>query len=417
MPHAMALRVVLAGEPIGDMGGKSLRGDYELSIGNARQMPAGWRTEEGVRWAALPDRLTDATIRRELAIANRIASTTLGDERMLSGMDDPALLQLGAIVTELVRQRSAPAFVKATRLTRDETAAFYLRTDRAVTAELDETYARNSNGLAAAAEAMIALQERMGIDLSDAQLTVKQVLAERPSFMRFGQIDGVGANSLRVTFAAASSRTGKSGQPLAGNYTVAIGSAMRVGDRWVLVEDKIRWQEFPKGLVADDELKHVEFENYVAEHRTLPPGHAVPEIEFVRLADDARMSLSAYRGKVVVLEFWATWCGPCQEPMEKLQHLREAHPDWKDRVEVIALSIDDKAAEARDHLAKKGWSKTSNVWAGDGGWTSGPAKEFRVRGVPTAYVLGSDGKVVTAGHPMSMDFGAIVDAQLRQSAR
>ena len=58
-----------------------------------------------------------------------------------------------------------------------------------------------------------------------------------------------------------------------------------------------------------------------------------------------------------------------------------------------------------------------SVWAGDGGFESAPSRAFRIRGVPTAYVIDRDGKVVKAGHPMSMDFGALVEAQLRPAAR
>src|SRR4051794_39323910 len=102
--------------------------------------------------------------------------------------------------------------------------------------------------------------------------------------------------------------------------------------------------------------------------------------------------------------------------MEKLQHLRDAHPDWKDRVEVIALSIDDKAEEARSHLEKKGWSKTLNVWAGNGAWQAPAPQAFRVSGVPTSYVLDGDGRVVEAGHPESMDFGGIINEELKKSS-
>jgi bla regulator protein BlaR1 len=394
-----------------------LRGDYELSIGNARKFPGGWRTEDGVRWAALPERVTDEPIRRELALANRVSPTTFADQRTLSGMDDPALLDFGRIITELLQQRSVPQFVNGVTLSRDDTAALYARLGRTVTAELDETHARFSTSLAAAVNAVVALQDRVGIDLSDAKLTVKQVLAERPRFARFGYTDGISASSMRVTFDVESNRTGKSGGSLAGTYTMALGDAMRAGDRWVLVDDKIRFQDFPKGLVTDAELKDVELENYVAENRVLPAGHAAPDVSFINLADNASIQLSAFRGKVVVLEFWAVWCGPCQEPMDKLQQLRNAHPEWKDRVEVIALSIDEKADEARAHLAKKGWSKTNNVWAGEGAWQAPALKAFRVRGIPTAYVLDGEGRVVKAGHPASMDVAKIVDEVLRKSAR
>jgi thiol-disulfide isomerase/thioredoxin len=148
----------------------------------------------------------------------------------------------------------------------------------------------------------------------------------------------------------------------------------------------------------------------------LPPGTAAPDVQFVRIDNDSKVRLADFHGKVVLLEFWATWCGPCQEPMAKLQTLRQKHPSWKDRVEIIALSIDDEMKQARDHLQKRNWTNTFAAWAGPGGWRSDPAKSFRVSGVPTTYLLNGEGKVAWAGHPRD-DMANAVDALLRMDSR
>ncbi|MBV8208298.1 MAG: TlpA family protein disulfide reductase, partial [Acidobacteria bacterium] len=82
------------------------------------------------------------------------------------------------------------------------------------------------------------------------------------------------------------------------------------------------------------------------------PSRAQPKelvVRFVRDPDPApdfkakdlngqNLSLEAYRGKVVLLNFWATWCGPCRAEISSLIRIQES---YKDRLQIIGMNVDD----------------------------------------------------------------------------
>ena len=131
--------------------------------------------------------------------------------------------------------------------------------------------------------------------------------------------------------------------------------------------------------------------------RFLPIGTNAPEISLLSLSGAQQKKLSDYAGRVVVLEFWGTWCPPCQKAIAELQTYGAKHPSWGDRVALITLNLDDERERAANHAAGKGWTRTENFWI-----SREAAKKYSFDGIPMTYIVDQRGKIASAGHDLDI---------------
>jgi len=138
----------------------------------------------------------------------------------------------------------------------------------------------------------------------------------------------------------------------------------------------------------------------------LPPGAPAPAFTRTGL-DGKEVALSATRGKLVLLDFWASWCAPCIVELPHLMALEKRHGG---KLQVIGVSMDDAAASAKEVVAR--YRVNYPVVMGDAAFGE---RYGGVLGLPEIYLIGRDGKVIKSWrgdfHPGELD--TAINAALR----
>ena len=122
-------------------------------------------------------------------------------------------------------------------------------------------------------------------------------------------------------------------------------------------------------------------------HQTDPPKGTAPNFTLPRLDRDGELELASLRGKAVVLNFWASWCGPCKDEAPLLEQLWRT---WRGRgVVVLGVDAEDFRADARGFMRRFGMSYPV-VHDGPGKIK----KRYGLKGFPETFFVSRSGKIV-----------------------
>jgi thiol-disulfide isomerase/thioredoxin len=106
--------------------------------------------------------------------------------------------------------------------------------------------------------------------------------------------------------------------------------------------------------------------------------------------DGTEIALSSLRGKVVLVDFWASWCGPCRKEMPNVV---KAYAKFKSKgFEIYGVSLDQDKDRWVEAIAKDGitWPQVSELKQ----WESQVVKQFNIQGIPYTLLLDRDGKIL-----------------------
>ena len=126
---------------------------------------------------------------------------------------------------------------------------------------------------------------------------------------------------------------------------------------------------------------------FAASALSVEVGQPAADFELLNLKQEG-VKLSGYKGKVVYLDFWASWCVPCRETFPFMNQLKEKY--GKDGLEVIAVNIDTKRPDADKFLSQMPAEFTvlfdpKRV----------VAKTYELKGMPTTFLIDRSGNIIS----------------------
>ncbi len=155
----------------------------------------------------------------------------------------------------------------------------------------------------------------------------------------------------------------------------------------ILKQVKADFPETEVGKNMDDIIASIE--KQLAAEAALAVGKVFPAIAEQDL-DGKPLSLAAHKGKVVLVDFWATWCGPC---VAELPNVLAAYEKYHGKgFEIVGISLDKEKDALTTFIADK--KMTWQQYFDGQGWENKLSQEFGISSIPATFLLDKEGMIV-----------------------
>ncbi|MDY0201396.1 MAG: TlpA disulfide reductase family protein [Tenuifilaceae bacterium] len=183
--------------------------------------------------------------------------------------------------------------------------------------------------------------------------------------------------------------------------------------------ETIKWSSFEVAKnVAEHFIANAKTEAYIskvenelAKRMLLAPGKPAPDFNLTGI-DGKEYSLSDFKGKLLYIDFWATWCNPCRAEIPHLAKLKEAYANKN--ITIIGISLDDDKA-AWEKMVTEEPLKGIQLHA-EKAWQSDISKNYQIYGIPTFVLIDAEGNIIEypASRPSQPETILLIDKHLKQ---
>lgn len=192
-----------------------------------------------------------------------------------------------------------------------------------------------------------------------------------------------------------------------------------------LAEPKERSRKIVEGTISHNVpkekfnaimLKADELGLLVDIEQTLPLGGPFGDYgEIDNVYDEGKTHLKHEAGEVLLVDVWATWCDPCQRPMQHNQEmLVKNEAGWAGKVRIVGVSVDDEKEKIKQRVDSKGWNKIQHLtllgWKHDHKLIG----DFSINGIPFVCLVNKFGKINFVGHPSSINLEGRINELIAQ---